>query len=198
MGAGVARRKARRCSSRFRRRTRRRARRKATVCLYVAQRRSPSDLIQTITPCTVISTRTATGWSSVEPTPSRSLPEPPQEPRPASCWAWNSRVLVRGPLARADRTKSAGERPVPRSDRKDALRVGRRERRLCPVVTPADDETGEPFGGKAPGLDAFPRRDTRSQPRRVRLAVRSDEVRGRLPNLKNAAKAERMQRRQPL
>lgn len=96
----------------------------------------------------VISTRRQNGWSSVEPEPVKSLPEAPE---PAGDLA----SLEYPPFPSADLSNEVIE-PLPQVK---PLSPEATERTLyiwdvatgsyMPLVTPANDETGEPFGGKA-------------------------------------------------
>ena len=119
--------------------------------LYVAQSPLTSEPHTNNNPVTVISTRTETGWRSVEPMPTRSLPEPPQEASgdllgeefPGFASSDLSHMLLEpNPLVKGI-SKEATEKTLYVWDAQSGAYV--------PLVTPADDETGESFGGKAPG-----------------------------------------------
>ena len=119
--------------------------------LYTPQSPLTSEPHTNDNPVTVISTRTEAGWRSVEPMPTRSLPEPPQE-------AWGDLLSQESPgFASSDLSHMLIEpNPLvkglsPEATEKTLYIWDAQSGAYVPLVTPDDDETGEPFGGKEPG-----------------------------------------------
>jgi hypothetical protein len=99
----------------------------------------------------VLSTRGEDGWRSLEPGPGKSLPEPPTEAQSLFSdeflpfWSADLSHAVVEPLPYVKGlSPEAHERTLYVWDAESAT--------FTPVVTSADDETGVPYGGRAPSV----------------------------------------------